>query len=59
MNQRILEKLAQFVDKTTLRQLENLTLSMLTKNLNISEDEIGVLMDMLQEERIVTKKYTF
>ena len=32
---------------------------MLTKNLNVSEDEIGVLMDMLQEERIVTKKYTF
>lgn len=32
---------------------------MLTKKLNVSENEISVLMDMLQEERIVTKKYTF
>lgn len=32
---------------------------MLTKKLNVSEDEISVLMDLLQEERIVTKKYTF
>lgn len=55
MNQGILEKLAQFVNKTTLRQIENLTLSMLTKKLNVSEDEISVLMYMLQEERIVTK----
>lgn len=45
--------------KTTLRQCENLTFDILQKRLQINEFEVEKIINLLIEEHVIRKKYTF
>lgn len=51
--------LGEFIQKTTLRQCENLTVDLLKEKLNIDELEIQDILNFLESEDVVVKKYIF
>lgn len=51
--------MGQYVQRTTLKQCENLTLDLLEEQLEITENEAQILMGYFIAEDIVIKKYIF
>ena len=58
MNQMML-RLMQFINKTTRKQRENLTIDMLQDRLSVNERQASSLIDLLIKEHVVKRKYTF
>lgn len=51
--------MGQFIQRTTLRQCENLTIDLLKEKLNIDESEGQDIINFLEAENVVVKKYIF
>lgn len=55
----ILQQLAMYILRTTLKQCENLTIEILYRELDASESEVKKLINVLHDENVIYYKYNY